>query len=69
MLDTALSLVMLGAIALVIGAIVMWRRGAPRKRVVLTLVLAVIAIANVLVMTIPYQSGETPVEKAQEIAE
>lgn len=69
MLDTALSLVMLGAFALVVGAIVMWRKGAPKLRVILALVLAGVAIANVLVMTVPYESGETPVEKAQDIAE
>jgi len=66
MLDLALSLVMLGAFALIIGAIFMWRRGAPRIRVILALVLAAIAIANVLVMTIPYESGESPVELAQQ---
>jgi len=67
MLDFALSFVMLGAFVLIIVAVVMWRRGAPRVNVILALVLAVIAIANVLVMTIPYESGETPVEKAQEL--
>jgi hypothetical protein len=67
MLDTALSLVMLGAFALIVGAIVLWRRGAPKIRVILALVLAAVAIANVLVMTIPYEGGETPVEKAQEL--
>ena len=67
MLDTALSLVMLGAFALILGAIVLWRRGAPKLRVILALVLAVIAIANVLVMTVPYESGESPVEKAQQV--
>lgn len=67
MLDTALSLVMLAAIALIIGSLVMWRRGAPRGRVILALVLAVIAILNVLVMTVPYEGGETPVEKAEQL--
>lgn len=67
MLDTALSLVMLGAFVLVVGAAIMWRRGAPKGRIVLALVLAAVAIANVLVMTVPYQSGETPVEKAKEL--
>ncbi|HSG33545.1 MAG TPA: hypothetical protein VLA37_03355 [Sphingomonadaceae bacterium] len=67
MLDLLLSLVMLGAIVLVIGSIVLWRRGAPKIRVVLALVLAAIAIANVLVMTIPYESGESPVEKAEQL--
>lgn len=67
MVDTALSFVMLGAFALVAGAAIMWRRGAPRGRVILALVLAAVAIANVLMMTIPYESGETPVEKAKEL--
>ena len=67
MIDTVLSVVMLGAVALVIIAFVMWRRGAPPFKVILVIVLAIIAIGNVLVMTIPYQSGETPVEKAQEL--
>lgn len=65
-MDLALSLVMLGAFALIVGSIVMWRRGAPRGRIVLALVLVVIAVGNVLLMTIPYQSGETPAEKARE---
>jgi uncharacterized transporter YbjL len=69
MLDTALSFVMLGAIALVVGSIVLWHRGASKGRIILALVLAAIAIANVLVMTVPYDSGETPVEKAQELVE
>lgn len=67
MLDTALSLVMLGAFALVVGSVVMWRKGAPKGRIILALALAAVAVANVLVMTIPYESGETPVEKAQEL--
>jgi hypothetical protein len=67
MTDTVLSIVMLGAVALVIVAYVMWRRGAPRINVILAIVLALVAIGNVLVMTIPYESGETPIEKAQEL--
>lgn len=64
-----LSLVMLAAIVLIGGAVFLWRRGGASKQVWLMLVLAVVMIANVLIWTIPYSTGEAPVERAEAISE
>lgn len=64
MLDVALSLLVLGSFVLVGGAYVLWKRGGSRKQVVLMLVLAAVMVGNLLIWTIPDDSGETPAEKA-----
>jgi hypothetical protein len=63
-MDTVLSLLALAATALVVGAILQWRRHGPRKQVWLMLVLAAIMIANVLIWTIPDDGGTAPVDRA-----
>ena len=68
-MDTILSILVLAAGALVIGAIVLWRKGGSTKQVTLMLVLAVVMIANVLIWTVPDKSGEAPVQKAGALAE
>jgi hypothetical protein len=58
MLDAALSLMMLAAIALVGGAVFLFRRGE-RKRPVLMLTLAGIMVVNLIIWTLPDRSGTT----------
>ena len=60
---TALSLMVLTAVALVAGSVWLWRRGGSRKQVGLMLVLAVVMAINVGIWTLPDASGEAPVGK------
>jgi uncharacterized membrane protein len=60
--DVVLSLVMLAAFALLAGAYVLWRRTGEAKQPALMVVLAVIAIGNVLIWTIPTNGGEAPID-------
>ncbi len=60
---TALSLLVLTAIALVAGAVFLWRRGA-RKQAGLMLVLAAVLAVNVGIWTLPTASGTAPVDAA-----
>lgn len=59
MLATSLSLMMLAAIALIGGALVLWRRGE-RKRPALMALLVVVLLVNVAIWTVPDASGEPP---------
>lgn len=60
-----LSILVLAAIALVIGAIALLRRGGSRKQAALMLLLAVIAAANVAIWTVPDASGTSPLAQAR----
>jgi hypothetical protein len=51
--DAVLSIVMLAAIALVIGAFVLWRRGGRRMQVALMLLLAAVMVVNVTIWVVP----------------
>lgn len=64
MLDAALSLLMLAAIALVGGAVFLFRRGE-RQRPVLMLTLAGVMIMNMVIWTLPDKTGDTLVGAAQ----
>ena len=68
-MDTVLSILVIAASALLAGAFVLWRRGAPLKQISLMILLALVMIANVLIWTIPEGSGVAPVEKAEALAE
>ena len=57
-MEIALSLLVLCAIALVIGAVVMWRKGR-RRQAVLMLVLSAVMAMNVAIMTWPTPGGQT----------
>jgi drug/metabolite transporter superfamily protein YnfA len=59
-MELALSLMVLAAIALVIGAFVLWRKGGSNKQIGLMLLLALIMAANVAIWTLPDSSGEAP---------
>ena len=61
MTSFVLSIAMLTSIALVVGAIALFRRGQ-RKQPALMLVLAVVMIANVVIWSIPTQSGQSLAE-------
>ena len=63
MAGTMLSIVMLGAILLIIGA-VLFRRGQ-RRQAGLMVVAALVALANVAIWTIPDSSGNAPVEMGE----
>lgn len=62
MTDIVLSIVMLAALALVAGAFVLWRRTGEVKNPALMVLLAVIAVINVLIWTVPTSSGEAPIK-------
>lgn len=61
MTSFVLSLAMLTALALIAGAIALLRRGQ-RKQPVLMLVLAAVMIGNVVIWSIPTESGDALVK-------
>lgn len=63
MTDIVLSIVMLAAFALVAGAFALWRRTGEAKQPALMVLLAVIAVINVLIWTIPTQDGDAPIQQ------
>lgn len=60
MLATALSLTILAAFALLAGAAYLWRKPGYRKQAVLMIVLALIALVNVGIWTLPDGDGRSP---------
>ncbi|MFN3517729.1 MAG: hypothetical protein ACK4YM_11320, partial [Novosphingobium sp.] len=60
MTDLVLSIVMLAALALLAGAIFLWRRTGEAKNPALMVLLALIALVNVLIWTVPSKSGQAP---------
>ena len=58
-MDLILSIVTLAALALVAGAIVLWRRSGTGRQVWLMLLLAVVMIANVLIWALPAPVPDT----------
>lgn len=63
-MDLVLSILVLAAIALLLGAAYLWRRGE-RQRPLLMLVLAFIMAANVAIWTMPTKGGEAPLDKVE----
>ncbi|WP_086608018.1 hypothetical protein [Erythrobacter donghaensis] len=63
MTDIVLSIVMLAALALLAGAFVLWRRTGEAKNPLLMVLLAAIAVINVLIWTLPSTGGEAPIEQ------
>jgi drug/metabolite transporter superfamily protein YnfA len=68
MTDIVLSIVMLAALALVAGAYALWRRTGDAKNPALMVLLAVIAVINVLIWTVPSTGGQAPVDQLKEAA-
>lgn len=64
MLDTALSLLVIAAVALLGGAYLQWRRGN-RKQAGLMLVLAAVMAANVAIWSVPNEQGVSLVNQQQ----
>ena len=62
-MDWVLSLIMLAAVALLAGAVLVWRKGG-RRQAGLMLVLAMVMLVNVLIWTVPAADGTTPVDRA-----
>ena len=60
---TVLSILMLACIAMLLGAIMLWRRRGVSKQVWLMLVLAVVLAANVAIWVVPSQDGTAPVQQ------
>jgi len=56
--DAALSLAMLTALALIAGAVFLWRKGE-RQRPSLMAILAAVMIANVVIWSLPTKDGQT----------
>lgn len=65
MLDIALSITVLAAIALLAGAYFAWKRGQ-RTQAGLMLVLVAVALVNVAIWTVPDQSGTAPLDRLEE---
>jgi hypothetical protein len=63
MTDIVLSLVMLAAMALLAGAVFLWRRTGEVKNPALMVLLALIALINVLIWTVPTRTGEVPIRQ------
>ena len=62
-MDLALSLLMLSALALLAGAVYLWRSRGERQRPLLMALLAVVMLVNVGIWTLPDASGEALVKK------
>ena len=60
---TVLSILMLAAIAMLLGAVYLWRRRGASRQVWLMLVLAVVLAANVAIWVVPSPDGTAPVRQ------
>ncbi len=69
MTDIVLSIVMLAALALLGGAFVLWRRTGQVRQPALMVLLAVIAVINVLIWTVPGAGGEAPIAQIKAAGE
>lgn len=65
MLDLVLSVLMLAALALVAGAFLLWRKTGNARQPLLMLLLAVIAVANIAIWTVPDDSGTAPLDRLE----
>ena len=64
-MDLALSLLSFTAIALVLGAVALWKRAGYRRQALLMLVLAAILAGNIVIWTMPTQTGSTLSKEAE----
>lgn len=58
MLDLVISIVVLAGLALIAGAVVLWRRG-DAKNAALMAVLAAVMFVNIAIWMIPAEGGES----------
>jgi len=64
MTDAVLSIVVLAAIALIVGAVLAYRSGY-RRQAVLMVVLALVARMNVAIWTVPDGDGQAPLDRIE----
>lgn len=64
--DTVLSILVLAAIALLVGAFALRRRGGSKRQVTLMVILALVAIANVAIWIVPDSQGNAPIDQTIE---
>ena len=64
-MDLILSILVLAALAMIAGAIFLWRRDGMKKQVWLMLLSAAVMIANVLIWTLPNKDGTAPIDRAE----
>ncbi len=60
---TVLSILMLTAIVMLLGAVYLWRQRGTSKQVWLMLVLAIVLLANVAIWAVPSVNGTAPVQQ------
>ena len=60
---TVLSILMLTGIALLLGAVYLWRQRGTSKQVWLMLVLAIVVLANVAIWVVPSVNGTAPAQQ------
>ncbi|MBX7456686.1 hypothetical protein K3152_00350 [Qipengyuania sp. 1NDH17] len=65
MLDFVLSVVVLAAILLFLGAFLLWKRTGNSKNAMLMVILALVALVNVAIWTVPTADGEAPLDKVE----
>jgi NADH:ubiquinone oxidoreductase subunit 5 (subunit L)/multisubunit Na+/H+ antiporter MnhA subunit len=65
MLDFVLSVVVLAAILLFFGAFLLWKRTGNSKNAMLMVILALVALVNVAIWTVPTADGEAPLDKVE----
>ena len=66
MLDTVLSVVVLAAVMLFFGAFLLWKRTGNSKNAMLMVILALVALVNVAIWTVPTEDGEAPLDKVEQ---
>ena len=64
-MNIVLSITVLAAIALLIGAFALWRRGGHTKQALLMVVLAIISMINVAIWTLPDAEGQAPLDRIE----
>lgn len=60
-MEAVLSILVLAAFALLLGAVWLWRKGGARKQALLMVVLALVALLNVAIWTVPQPDGTAPI--------
>jgi NhaP-type Na+/H+ or K+/H+ antiporter len=60
---TVLSILMLTAIVMLLGAVYLWRKRGTSKQVWLMLVLAIVLLANVAIWVVPSVNGTAPAQQ------
>ena len=66
MTDAVLSILVLAAIALLVGAWFVWRKTGDMRQAGLMAVLAIVALLNVAIWTVPDGEGEAPLDRLEE---